>query len=126
MDYVQVFLGRLFFPIGKFDSWQSFLYFYGSSQSGKSTILSIVSQFWFPPEKVRSWSKEGTFGLEGALNSWLVMHDEVIPDARDDSSIPGLSRDAFNTIGYVDPHALVREVNLCLYKPSGGARDRSP
>lgn len=112
MDYVQVFLGRLFFPIGKFDSWQSFLYFYGSSQSGKSTVLSIVSQFWFPPEKVRSWSKEGTFGLEGALNSWLVMHDEVIPDARDDSSIPGLSRDAFNTMTAGGPVTIAKKFQV--------------
>jgi hypothetical protein len=109
IDYVQVFLGRLRYPIGKWDSFQSFLYFYGSSQSGKSTVLSVVAKCWFPPEKVRSWSKEGTFGLEGALNSWLVMHDEVVPDARDESVIPGLSRDNFNTMTAGGPVTVARK-----------------
>jgi hypothetical protein len=76
-DMLEILIGRLFYPIGKYDQWQLMPFLKGDANTGKSTVIDIVSRM-FPVGGVGSitGTQEGTFGLEALFTKRLV----IIPD----------------------------------------------
>jgi hypothetical protein len=61
----EVLLGRLFYPVGKFDNWQVMPFLKGDANTGKSTVLNLIRSM-FPAGSVGviTASQEAKFGLE--------------------------------------------------------------
>jgi hypothetical protein len=76
-DMLEILIGRLFYPIGKYDNWQVHLFLKGDANTGKSTVLDIIKHM-FPPSStgVVTATQEKTFGLESIYQKRVVM----IPD----------------------------------------------
>ena len=78
MDIFEILVGRLLYPTKAHDNWQIMLFLKGDSNSGKSTILNILTQF-FPEGSVGciTSTTEGTFGLESLFNKRLVLFPDM-------------------------------------------------
>jgi hypothetical protein len=65
-------IGRLIFPVGMLDNWQYFLFYKGTAGSGKSTTLSLASQF-FSPSDVGLLMTEGqhNFSIEHLYDKYV-------------------------------------------------------
>ena len=76
-DLFEVLIGRLFYPVGKHDQWQVMPFLKGDANTGKSTVIKLVSKM-FPAGSVGSITAnlEGGFGLESLFAKRLV----TIPD----------------------------------------------
>ena len=74
---LEVVLGRLLFPVGKYDNWQIMPFVLGDANTGKSSILDIVDKL-FPPRVVgiMDSSKCEKIGLEN-------LHDKLVVFFRD-------------------------------------------
>ena len=71
-------LGRLVYPVGKYDGWQVIPFLLGVAQSGKSTILDIVRHFYHPNDvAVISSNIERKFGLQNIYDKFLAICLEV-------------------------------------------------
>jgi phage/plasmid-associated DNA primase len=71
---LEALIGRLFHPVGRFDRWSVMLFVLGDANTGKSTILQLVSKM-FPVGSVANISAnhEKQFGLEKLVNARLIL-----------------------------------------------------
>ena len=78
MDIFEILVGRLLYPTKAHDNWQIMLFLKGDSNSGKSTILNILTKI-FPEGSVGciTSTTEGTFGLESLFNIRLVLFPDM-------------------------------------------------
>jgi len=69
----QVLLGRLFYPVGKYDNWGVVPYMLGKSNTGKSTVGKVVNAM-FPRRTVGTITNtfERKFGLAGLYQKRLI------------------------------------------------------
>jgi hypothetical protein len=76
-DMLEVLIGRVFYPVGKYDNWQVMPFLKGDGNTGKSTILDLVT-LMLPIGSVGviTSKNEKTFGLEELYNKRAV----IIPD----------------------------------------------
>ena len=76
-DMFEVLIGRLFYPIGKYDNWQVAPFLKGDANTGKSTICDIAKEM-FPKHTIGcvTATQEKTFGLEALKEKRVV----IIPD----------------------------------------------
>ena len=72
-DMLEVLIGRLFYPVGKYDQWQVMPFLKGDANTGKSTVIKLVSKM-FPAGSVGSITAnlESGFGLESLFMKRLV------------------------------------------------------
>ena len=76
-DMLEVLIGRLFYPIGKFDNYQVMPFMKGDANTGKGTVCDLVKRMFSPGSVgVITATQEEKFGLEGLYQKRLVM----IPD----------------------------------------------
>jgi len=77
-DLAEVLIGRLFYPVGKYDNWQVCPFYLGDACTGKSTILDLI-QGMFPRGSVGclTANKEAIFGLESLISKRLVQAPDV-------------------------------------------------
>ena len=77
-DMFEILVGRLFYSIKKHDNWQVMLFMKGDSNSGKSTLLNIVTQM-FPEGSVGciGSTTETNFGLQNLFNKRLVLFPDM-------------------------------------------------
>lgn len=77
IDKFEGLCGRLLLPCG-FDNWQVELFIKGEANTGKSTIINFVSD-WFPDGTVGSISSnhEATFGLQTLYDKRLIVMPDV-------------------------------------------------
>ena len=76
-DMLEVLIGRLFYQVGKYDQWQVMPFLKGDANTGKSTVIYLVSKM-FPAGSAGSITAnlESGFGLEALFTKRLV----TIPD----------------------------------------------
>ena len=74
---IEVLIGRLFYPVGKYDNWQVMPFLMGDANTGKSTVADVIKRM-FPPGSVGviTATQEAQFGLESIYQKRLVL----IPD----------------------------------------------
>ena len=77
-EIVHALLGRLMFPVGKFDNWQVFPYLIGVGGTGKSQILKIPQEF-YPDNAIGllPTTKEDVFGLANLFDKKIVIGCDV-------------------------------------------------
>jgi hypothetical protein len=80
-EKLDIFTGRMFYPVGKFDNWQCALYFWGDAGTGKSTLINTI-QSMFPSHQIGiiSDTTEKKFGLQTLAEKRIIM----MPDAPKD------------------------------------------
>ena len=76
-DMLEVLIGRLFYPVGKYDQWQVMPFLKGDANTGKSTIIDVVTKM-FPIGTAGAITSntEKTYGLEALENKRII----TIPD----------------------------------------------
>lgn len=76
-DMLEVLIGRLFYPVGKHDQWQVMPFMKGDADTGKSTLIEIVSEM-FPigTSGTIGTNTEKKYGLESLEDKRIV----CIPD----------------------------------------------
>ena len=76
-EMIEVLIGRLFYPVGKYDNWQVMPFLMGDANTGKSTVADVIKRM-FPPGSVGviTATQEAQFGLESIYQKRLVL----IPD----------------------------------------------
>jgi hypothetical protein len=74
-------LGRLLFPVGKWDTWSVFPYFLGLAGTGKSTCLRLVAEL-FEKRDVGYLNNtlQKTFALEGICDKLLYLALDIDED----------------------------------------------
>ena len=77
-DIFEILIGRLLYPLKTHDNWQIMLFMKGDSNSGKSTVLNIITKM-FPDGSVGciSTSTEERFGLQSLFNKRLVLFPDM-------------------------------------------------
>lgn len=83
-DMLLALIGRSFFKTGQHDKFTILLFFYGDSNTGKSTMLHIIEAM-HPPNAVGviSANNEKTFGLEGLMDKDVIVIPEMPHNMRD-------------------------------------------
>lgn len=81
-EWCYVFLGRMLYPLNKFDSWQVIPFFKGLAATGKSTIVLKVCKNFFDSTDVGILSNniERKFGISAFYDKYLVVAPEVRND----------------------------------------------
>ncbi len=69
-------LGRLFFPINYRDSWGVALNLYGTSSSGKGTLVDCIME-GMNNSKIKTFGSRKDFGLSNKNNKELLYHAEA-------------------------------------------------
>ena len=78
LDWVYIFLGRLFHEVGKLENWQVLLFVKGLAGTGKSCLNALAKQFYEPEDvAVLSSNIEKQFGLSGVYNKKLYLTNEI-------------------------------------------------
>lgn len=73
-----VMMGRMFHPVGELDNWQVQPFFKGNAQTGKSTLLRIVQQFYECVDVgIMTDQIEQNFGLEGIFERFLYLGMDI-------------------------------------------------
>ena len=74
----EVLIGRLLYPVGKYDNWQVMPYLKGDAGTGKSTVLNLVKTM-LPVGTVGcvGSTHEAKFGLETLVGKRVVMFPDV-------------------------------------------------
>ncbi|KAJ1619405.1 hypothetical protein T492DRAFT_890411 [Pavlovales sp. CCMP2436] len=72
-------LGRLLFPVGRFDNWQACLMLIGVGGSGKTTVTDAIINAGYSPEQIGYISNtiEKNFPFESLVNSSVVIAVDV-------------------------------------------------
>ena len=80
---LEALIGRLFHRVGEFDKWSVMPFILGDANTGKSTILQLVSKM-FPAGSVANISAnhEKQFGLEKLVNARLILCMDLPDDMR--------------------------------------------
>ncbi|KAJ1625943.1 hypothetical protein T492DRAFT_1147106 [Pavlovales sp. CCMP2436] len=75
-------LGRLLFPVGRYDNWQACLMLIGVGGSGKTTITDAIINAGYSPEQIGYMSNtiEKNFPFESLVNSSVVIAADVDKD----------------------------------------------
>ncbi|KAJ1622788.1 hypothetical protein T492DRAFT_846046 [Pavlovales sp. CCMP2436] len=75
-------LGRLLFPVGRYDNWQACLMLTGVGGSGKTTVTDAVINAGYSPEQIGYMSNniEKNFPFESLVNSSVVIAADVDKD----------------------------------------------
>lgn len=83
-DFLCMCIGRLLFEVGDLDDWQFMPYLMGVSNTGKSTIMSIVAAM-FESDTVGAIAKnfEEKFGLEGLYTKEIILIDDLPASIKD-------------------------------------------
>lgn len=78
IDIVYAMLGRMLYPVGKYDQWQVVPFWKGVAGCGKSTVAAMVSN-WFPPKFVSTITNnmEDKFGLAAIVDTYVCLCTEV-------------------------------------------------
>lgn len=84
-DWLYALLGRMLYPLNKFDSWQIIPFFKGLAATGKSTIVLKVCKNFFDTMDVGILSNniERKFGISAFYDKYLI----VAPEVRNDLAI---------------------------------------
>jgi phage/plasmid-associated DNA primase len=75
-DFFEVMVGRLHYPVGKYDNWQVSLSILGPAETGKSCAVNTITRT-FPPGSTASIGREGTFGAGPILDKRLLVFPEM-------------------------------------------------
>lgn len=71
-------LGRGLYDLGELDNWQVFLFIKGQAETGKSTLLKFVANFYNSEDiGILSNNIEGTFGASMIAEKFLVIGDDL-------------------------------------------------
>jgi hypothetical protein len=83
LEMLEVLVGRLFHAVGTYDKWSIMPFILGDANTGKSTVLHIVSKM-FPAGAVANISAnhEKQFGLEKLVNARLILCPDLPDDMR--------------------------------------------
>jgi len=101
-------LGRLVFPAGELDNWQVMAFFKGRANTGKSTIIDIVSNFWSKLDVGTLNTETGkTFTLEHLYKSLVFF-------ARDVDEKLSLSQTRWNSMVSNESIAVERKFKTAL------------
>jgi phage/plasmid-associated DNA primase len=81
VDFLEINIGRLLFPVGLFDNWQLALFLKGLANTGKSTMINLIISM-FPPNShaVLASNQEATFGLDGPSQKRLFACPDMPSD----------------------------------------------
>lgn len=80
-DWVYVFMGRMIYDIGRYDTWQVLMFIKGKAGTGKSTIGKVLSNLYDSVDVgVLSNNTEKKFGLSALVNKLLYICYEVKKD----------------------------------------------
>jgi hypothetical protein len=84
-EWLYALLGRMLYPLNKFDSWQVIPFFKGLAATGKSTIVLKVCKNFFDTVDVGILSNniERKFGISAFYDKYLI----VAPEVRNDLAI---------------------------------------
>ena len=81
IDWVYVFMGRMIYEIGEYDTWQSLMFLKGKAGTGKSTLGKIMSHLYDRVDVgVLSNNIERKFGLSGLVDKLIYICYEVKKD----------------------------------------------
>ena len=107
---IEAMIGRLFFPTGLLDNWQLCLLLLGDSNTGKGTLVKLVTKM-FPKKAIGciTAGKEISFGLESLHQKKIV----IIPDVpRNFSKI--LHQQDFQSMISGEPVSIARKNKLAV------------
>ena len=80
-DWIYVFMGRMIYAIGEFDTWQVLMFMKGKAGTGKSTLGKILSNLYNPVDvAVLSNNIEQKFGLSSIYEALIYICYEVKRD----------------------------------------------
>lgn len=83
IDWIYVFMGRMIYAIGEFDTWQTLMFMKGKAGTGKSTLGKVISYLYNPVDvAVLSNNIETKFGLSGIYEALIYLCYEVKKDFR--------------------------------------------
>ena len=69
-------VGRLFFNVYEKDKWKCMMFILGDSNTGKSTIINIISSF-FNSYDIGSLSNDGIYSLDGCQNKKIIINSDI-------------------------------------------------
>jgi hypothetical protein len=76
--YMLAFIGRLFYDVGQFDSFDIIPFIIGDTNTGKSTLVDIICAMFSPNSVgVLDSSHETIFGLQSKYNKELIVAPEI-------------------------------------------------
>jgi phage/plasmid-associated DNA primase len=76
--YMLAFIGRLFYDVGQYDSFDIIPFIIGDSNTGKSTLVDIIRAMFYPNSVgVLDSSHEMVFGLQSKHNKELIVAPEI-------------------------------------------------
>jgi hypothetical protein len=76
--YMLAFIGRLFYDVGQYDSFDIIPFIIGDSNTGKSTLVDIICAMFSPNSVgVLDSSHEMVFGLQSKYNKELIVAPEI-------------------------------------------------
>ena len=77
-DIFNALIGRLFYPLKKYDNWQVMVFLIGSANTGKSTIIEIIQSFFYKRDIGSiSSNSETTFGLQNLYDKRVVICPDI-------------------------------------------------
>lgn len=80
-DWIYVFMGRMIYSVGEFDTWQALMFMKGKAGTGKSTLGKVISYLYNPVDvAVLSNNIEQKFGLSGIYEALIYLCYEVKKD----------------------------------------------
>ena len=76
-------MGRNFYKVNELENWEMLTFLYGLANTGKSTIISTISEFFQHDEVARLGNNvEETFGLESIYNKKFAAASDVTKNFR--------------------------------------------
>ena len=82
-DIFNALVGRLFYPLKKYDNWQVMLFLIGSANTGKSTIIEIIQSFFYKSDIGSiSSNNETTFGLQNLYDKRVIICPDIPHDIK--------------------------------------------
>ncbi|KAJ1629147.1 hypothetical protein T492DRAFT_1118608 [Pavlovales sp. CCMP2436] len=104
-------LGRLLFPVGRYDNWQACLMLIGVGGSGKTTVTDAIINAGYSPEQIGYMSNtiEKNFPFESLVNSSVVIAADV-------------DKDMMSNLSQTDLHKIINGERVEINIKYGGRR----
>ncbi|KAJ1634307.1 hypothetical protein T492DRAFT_1142298 [Pavlovales sp. CCMP2436] len=104
-------LGRLLFPVGRYDNWQECLMLIGVGGSGKTTVTDAIINAGYSPEQIGYMSNtiEKNFPFESLVNSSVVIAADV-------------DKDLMSNLSQTDLHKIINGERVEINIKYGGRR----
>ncbi|KAJ1620997.1 hypothetical protein T492DRAFT_1128505 [Pavlovales sp. CCMP2436] len=104
-------LGRLLFPVGRYDNWQACLMLIGVGGSGKTTVTDAIINAGYSPEQIGYMSNtiEKNFPFESLVNLSVVIAADV-------------DKDLMSNLSQTDLHKIINGERVEINIKYGGRR----